>query len=160
MFAGVSSSSAAPAGESTSSAIPTGSMLTPGSSNLTTGTTVMAAKHFLTQMLKMDQSTYDMQSINDFYVRVIEYILRIFKWAVSTNDAAHEFFIAFQEVPQNLFTIFNLIFNRFSDMALDVQLRISAFSACTLHQFGCETVDALVLVLAHKCRFLASGSSS
>ena len=88
MFAGVSSSSATPAGASTSSAIPTGSTLTPGSSNLTPVTTVMAANHPLTQMQKMDQAVYDMHFINDFYVRVIEYILHIFKWTVSINDAA------------------------------------------------------------------------
>ena len=78
-----------------------------------------------------------MQFINDFYVRVIEYILRIFKRSVSTNVAAYAIFIAFQEIPQNLFTIVNAISNRFSDVAQDVQLRISSFGTCTMHQLGC-----------------------
>ena len=104
----------------------------------------------------MDQAAYDMQFINDFYVRVIEYILRIFKWAVSTNDSAYAIFMAFPETPQNLFDIVNAISNRFSDVAQDVQLRISSFGTCTMHQLGCKTVDDLVSLLARERRFLAS----
>ena len=156
MFAGVSTSSATPARTTSSSANTSSASSTSGSTNVTSVTTVMIAKHPLTQMLKMDQAAYDMQFINDFYVRVIEYILRIFKWSVSTNDAAYAIFIAFQEVPQNLFTIVNAISNRFSDVAQDVQLRISSFGTCTMHQLGCKTVDALVSFLARERRFLAS----
>ena len=85
-----------------------------------------------------------MQLINDFYVRVIEYILRVFKWAVSTNDSAHAIFIAFHEVPENLFKIVTAMVQRFSDVAQDVQLRISSFGTSTMHQLGCKTVDDLV----------------
>jgi hypothetical protein len=107
-------------------------------------------------MLKMDQAAYDMQFINDFYVRVIEYILRIFKWAASTNDSAYAIFMAFQEIPENLFKIVNSIANRFSDVAQDVQLRISSFGTSTMNQLGCKTVDDLVSFLARERRFLAS----
>ena len=72
----------------------------------------MSAKHPLTQMLKMDQAAYDMQFINDFYVRVIEYILRVFKWEVIPNDAAHAIFIAFQEISRNLFKIVDYMAQR------------------------------------------------
>ena len=88
MFAGVSTSTPTPARTSSSSANTAGSTLTPDFTNVTSITTVMPAKHSLTQMLKMDQAAYKMQFINDFFVQVTEYILRTFKWAIPTNDAA------------------------------------------------------------------------
>ena len=73
-------------------------------------------------MLKMDQAVYDMKYINDFYIRVIEFILRVFKWAVSTNDSAHAIFIAFQESPAIKKKIAYSMAHRFSDVAQDDQL--------------------------------------
>ena len=138
MLSGVQSFSATPAGASTSSTIPTGSTLTPICSNLTSVTTLMAATHPLMQMLKTDQAAYDMQFINGFYVQVIEQILLIFKWSVLNNDAAYAIFIAFQEMPKSLLTIFNAISNRFLDVAQNVQLRISSFGTCTMINLDVE----------------------
>ena len=49
----------------------------------------------------------------------------------------------FQEVPQNLFTIFNAIAKTFLDVAQYVQPRISSLGTCTMYQLGCKTANAL-----------------
>ena len=87
--------------------------------NITSVKINVSAKHSLTQMLKMYQAAYDMQFVNNFYVRVIEYILRVFKWAVTSNDAAYAIFITFPEAPENVFRIVNSMAQRFSDEAKD-----------------------------------------
>ena len=58
--------------------------------------TTMSVKHPLAQMLKMDKAAYDMQFINDFYVRFIEYTPLVFKWAVTSNDADVQFLLHFK----------------------------------------------------------------
>ena len=76
---GTPSGAGTPSGITSSSASATGGLSTPITNNITSVKTIMSAKHPLTQMLKMDQAAYDMQFINDFYVRVIEFILRVFQ---------------------------------------------------------------------------------